>query len=77
MLGVDGGVERISSDILMMVLDSQSPHVSKGYDYIGYVINKMHMGLKAMRKKEPTPKFMHYSLLMHLILYYNYNMMDL
>lgn len=78
-LGVDASPERITSDILMLVMDSQSHLVRKGYDYIGYIINKMHEGLLSLKNfaSSSTPKFMHYSLLMHLIAYHNYNLINL
>lgn len=78
-LGIDAGPDRITSNILMLVMDSQSCLVSRGYDFSSYVIKKMHECLLSLKNfaSGSAPRFMHYSFLMHLIVYKNYDLINL
>lgn len=76
-LGIDGDAKKINVGILMMVLELQEVHSSTSYDYIKHIFNEMHEGFIVTQKnlkdpKEKEPKFLHYSMLMHLLLYFNF-----
>src|SRR5271156_6955032 len=81
-LGIDGDAERIGHGILMMVLDLQEIHSSTSYDYIQHIIDEMHEAFITTQKKlknpggKDEPNFLHYSVLMHLLLYYNFTIME-
>ena len=74
---MDGNAEFLPADLLMIILDIQNPLVNTDYDYIQYVIDRIHHGLMSVKESKSPIEFMHYSLLMHLIMFFNINSFDL
>lgn len=60
-----------------MELNIQCPNTNVGYDYVTYIINKIHDEIiVAQQGQLESFRFCHYSLIMHLILFKNVDSFD-
>lgn len=70
-LGRDGTMNA-EGGLYIISLDIQDMHTNVGYDFITHIINKIHNEMVCAQVGElKNFKFLHYSLLMHLILHQN------
>ena len=71
-LGSDGVEDCVCGSLFLIACDIQDPFHHNEYDYVAFIINNMHKYICDAKKGVMNDlKFHHYSLLMHLILYYN------
>lgn len=75
-LGSDGNMNALGGHYVM-VLNIQDPQTNIGYEYVTYIIIRIHDDIfVAQEGRLENLKFHHYSLLMHLILYTNVQFID-
>ena len=61
----------------IMAFNIQDPNTNVGYDFVKYIITKMHDEIVvAQERRLENFKFFHYSMLMHLILFRNVDLFD-
>ena len=71
LLGVDGSMDA-SPTLYVIALDIQDPHTNVGYDFGTFIDDSIHQKMVTAQQGDlGNFKFLHYSLLMHLILFYN------
>jgi hypothetical protein len=67
----------VKGSLYMMASDIQDTYHNWEYDYVGYILEEMEKQIMKARAGEMKEwKFLHYSLLMHLILFRNVAYID-
>lgn len=75
-LGEDGSMDA-SPSLYVIDLDIQDPHTNVGYDFGTFIANSIHQEMVTTQRGDlGNFKFLHYSLLMHLVLFYNMGHVD-